>query len=176
MLELDVVLSEGYDENTGKFVSTTQRVQLEHSLASLSKWESVFEKPFLGPEEKQHDETFTYIEMMVVGPKLSPAVLLELVRSHNEEIQTYIGRKMSGTKLAEVQKQAGSRRETITSELIYSWMVEMNIPFETQMWHLNRLITLIRVISLKRAPKKKMTAAERAALNRQRQAKHNTRG
>jgi len=176
VLELDVVVSESYDETSNKFVSTTQRVHLEHSLASLSKWESVFEKPFLGTDAKDHEETFAYIEMMVVGPKLTPAVLLELVKTHSGEIQSYINRTMSGTRISEVQKQTGSRRETITSELIYSWMVEMNIPFETQYWHLNRLITLIRVISLKRSPKKKMTAAERSELNRQRQAMQNTRG
>lgn len=175
MLELDVVIAEGYDENSNKFVSTVQRVQLEHSLASLSKWESAFEKPFLGAENKSYEETFAYIEMMILGPQPPPEVLLELVRTHHEAIQEYIDRKMSGTRISQIQKGQG-RRQTITSELIYSWMVEMAIPFETQYWHLNRLITLIQVISLKRTPKKKMSAAERAALNRQRQTKHNSRG
>jgi hypothetical protein len=175
MLELDVVVAESYDEKTCKFVPTTQRVQLEHSLASMSKWESTFEKPFLSSEDKRHDETLSYIEMMVQGSKPSPEVLLELVRTHHDEIQVYINRAMSGTKISEVRKSSG-RRDTITSELIYSWMVEMRIPFETQYWHLNRLITLIRVINLKNSPKKKMTAAERQQLNRQRQAQHNRRG
>lgn len=175
MLELDVVVAEAYDDQTHKFVSTTQRVQLEHSLASMSKWEAVFEKPFLSSDDKQHDETFAYIEMMVQGPKLASEVLLELVKTYHSDIQLYINRKMSGTKISEVQKSSG-RRDTITSELIYSWMVEMRIPFEAQNWHLNRLIMLIRVINLKNSPKKKMTAAERQQLNRQRQAQHNRRG
>lgn len=175
MLELDVVIAEAYDEKDQKFVPTTQRVQLEHSLVSVSKWESVFEKPFLGPEEKSSDEIVAYIEMMIQGPHPSPEVLLNLIKHHLEEIQKYIDRKMSGTRISEVKKGSG-RREVITSELIYSWMVEMNIPFETQNWHLNRLITLIRVISLKRTPKQKMTPAERHALNRQRQTKHKSRG
>lgn len=175
MLELDVVVSEAYDENTNKFVLTRQRVQLEHSLASLSKWESKFEKPFLGPDVKSYDETFAYIQMMVVGSELTPEVFLELVKSHNSEIQEYIDKKMTATKIAEVQKKEG-RRQTVTSELIYSWMVELQISFETQHWHLNRLITLIRVLTVKNTAKKKMTAAERQQLNRQRQAKHNTRG
>lgn len=175
MLELDVVVSEAYDESTNKFVLTRQRIQLEHSLASLSKWESTFEKPFLGPGDKSHEETFAYIEMMVLGTKLTPEILLELIKSHNTEIQTYIDRKMTATKIAEVEKKQG-RRQIVTSELIYSWMVELQIDFETQYWHLNRLITLIRVLTLKNTAKKKMTAAERQQLNRQRQAKHNTRG
>lgn len=175
MLELDVVVSEGYDETTQKFVSAKQRVLLEHSLASMSKWESAFEKPFLSDDEKKHDETFAYIEMMIQGSKPPPEILLELVKTHHEEIQTYINRKMSGTKIAEIQKASG-RREVITSEVIYSWMVAMSIPFETQHWHLNRLITLIRVINLKNSPKKKLSAAERSQLNRQRQIKNNSRG
>lgn len=175
MLELDVVVSEAYDEIADKFVLTKQRVQLEHSLASMSKWESVFEKPFLGSDDKQTEETLAYIDMMVMGPKLPPEVLLELVKVHHEEIQMYINRKMSATKISEIQKASG-RRETITSEVIYSWMVTMTIPFETQHWHLNRLIMLIRVINLKNSPKKKMSAAERQQLNRQRQVQHKTRG
>lgn len=175
MLELDVVVSEAYDENTNKFVQTTQRVQLEHSLATLSKWESVFEKPFLGPEKKTNNETLAYIELMIVGDRPSPEVFLELIKNHIDEIQEYIDRKMTGTRIHEIQKQQG-RREVITSEVIYSWMVEMQIPFVTENWHLNRLITLIRVLSVKRAPKRKMSAAERHALNRQRQAQLRSRG
>jgi hypothetical protein len=175
MLELDVVIAEAYDETSNKFVPTLQRVQLEHSLASVSKWESVFEKPFLSPDDKETDELFGYIEMMILDPKPTPEILLEIVRSHHETIQTYINRKMSGTRIAEIQKGQG-RQGTITSEVIYSWMVEMNIPFETQNWHLNRLITLIRVISTNRAPKKKLSAAERQALNRQRKAQAKSRG
>lgn len=174
MLEIDVVVSEAYDESTEKFVQTQQRVELEHSLVSMSKWESVFEKPFLGREEKNNDETIAYIEMMIQGPQPSPEVLLELVKNHHGEILAYIDRKMSATNIAQTQKGGG--RETVTSEQIYSWMVSMSIPFETQHWHLNRLIMLIRVISLQNAPKKKMTAAQRQALNRQRQAQHRSRG
>lgn len=175
MLELDVVVAEAYDEKEQKFVPTTQRVQLEHSLATMSKWESVFEKPFLGPQEKKNDEVVAYIEMMIQGPQPSAEVLLALIKNHLKEIQHYIDRKMTGTRIAEVKK-SGGRQEIISSEVIYSWMVEMNIPFETQHWHLNRLITLIRVISVKRSPKKKMSAAERQALNQKRKAQYNTRG
>jgi hypothetical protein len=175
MLELDVVVSEAYDETSNKFVQTKHCVQLEHSLATVSKWESVFEKPFLGPEEKKQEETLAYIEMMVVGRKLAPEVLLELVKSHYKEIQAYIDRKMTGTKISQMQQGAG-RREIITSEIIYAWMVQMRIPFEAQHWHLNKLIMLIRVISVQNSPKKKMTAAERQQLNRQRQAQRNSRG
>lgn len=176
MLELNVVVAEAYDETKGKFVSTTNRVHLEHSLASMSKWESVFEKPFLGPDQKTDEETLAYIELMIVGPKPPPEVFLNLVKNHMNEIQAYISKDMTATKISEIQKKTGGRRQIITNELIYSWMVGMQIPFETEHWHLNRLIMLIRVISTQNAPKRKMTNAERQQLNRQRQAQAKRRG
>lgn len=176
MLELNVVVAEAYDETTGKFVPTTNRVHLEHSLASMSKWESLFEKPFLGPEQKSDQETLAYIELMIVGPKPPPEVFLRIIQKHMDEIQAYISKEMTATKISEIQKKNGGRRQIITNELIYSWMVGMQIPFETEHWHLNRLIMLIRVISMQNAPKKKMTPAERQQLNRQRQAQAKRRG
>lgn len=176
MLELNVVVAEAYDENLNKFVPTTSRVQLEHSLASMSKWESMFEKPFLGPAEKTDSETLGYIELMIVGPKPPPEVFLKLIQNHMAEIQTYISKEMTATKISEIQKKNGGRRQVITNELIYSWMVGMQIPFETEHWHLNRLIMLIRVISLQNAPKQKMTPAQRQQLNRQRQSQMKSRG
>jgi hypothetical protein len=176
MLELDVVVAEAYDEQLNKFVPTTSRVHLEHSLASMSKWESVFEKPFLGPEQKSDKETLGYIELMIVGPKPPPEVFLKLVQNHMGEIQDYISKDMTATKISEIQKKNGGRRQVITNELIYSWMVGMQIPFETEHWHLNRLIMLIRVIGAQNAPKRKMTNSERQQLNRQRQAQSKRRG
>jgi hypothetical protein len=92
------------------------------------------------------------------------------------EIQDYISKEMTATKISEIQKKNGGRRQVITNELIYSWMVGMQIPFETEHWHLNRLIMLIRVIGAQNAPKRKMTNAERQQLNRQRQAQNKRRG
>ena len=88
MLELNVVVAEAYDETAEKFVPTTNRVHLEHSLASMSKWESVFEKPFLGPAPKSDKETLAYIELMIVGPKPPPEVFLRIIQNHMDEIQT----------------------------------------------------------------------------------------
>src|SRR5687768_14169364 len=104
MLEINIVVAEAYDETTEKFVQTTQRVELEHSLVTVSKWESVFEKPFLSKDEKKIEETLAYIEMMIQGPKPAPEIVLELVKNHHEEIQSYIDRKMSATRIAEIQQ------------------------------------------------------------------------
>jgi hypothetical protein len=176
MLEIDVALSESYDELTESFVaSNSRKVRLEHSLVTLSKWESVWEKPFLAKEDKTTEETVSYIEMMIVDDDLPPEVFQKLLENHLEEVKNYIAAGKTATKLHD-DPNAPHSRETLTSELIYYLMIAMNVPVEFEHWHLNRLITLLRVINLKNTPKKKMSAAERRNLNRARLAKHNTRG
>lgn len=176
MLELNVTTVESYDESTLKFTTTASvRVELEHSLVSVSKWESLWEVPFLGKEDKTSEQMVSYVRMMIQGDDPPPEVFNRVLADHLPEIKAYIEAKMTATTIAESQGPAG-RPETITSELIYYWMISMQIPVEFQHWHLNRLIMLIRVITVKNAPKKKMSAADRKALNQQRLAKYNTRG
>ena len=176
MLEINVVTGESYDETDSKFkTDQTYRVELEHSLVSVSKWESLWEIPFLGKDDKTSEQTVSYVRMMIRGDDPPPEVFQKLLTSHLPEIKTYIEAKMTATTVAEAPGSSG-RPEIITSELIYFWMISMKIPVQFQDWHLNRLITLIRVITLKNAPKKKMSMADRKALNRQRLAQHNTRG
>lgn len=176
MLEIDVVLYEHYDEEKGVFVPTdTHRVVLEHSLLSMSKWESFFEEPFLNDREKSSEQTIAYVRMMNVGGEIPADVFHLLITNHMESIVSYIKAKNTATRLSAGGDPQGAK-ETITSELIYYWMVSMQIPVEFERWHLNRLITLIRIIALKNSPKKKMTLTERRNLNRQRLSKYNTRG
>lgn len=176
MLEIDVPTEESYDEESSRFLITrSYRVRLEHSLVSVSKWESVWEKAFLGKEDKTREQTISYVKLMILNENLPPEVFHKLVEHHLGAVQTYISAPMTATKLRSDPASAQSR-ETITSELIYYWMISLNVPVQFEHWHLNRLITLIRVINFKNAPKKKMSGTERRALNRQRLAQHGSRG
>lgn len=176
MLEIRVALGEVYDEESSKFVTSSSfTVRLEHSLSSVSKWESVWEEPFLGKKEKTRKQTISYIEKMILDDNLPPGVFQTLIDKHLQEIMDYVSADMSATKI-KVDPNSPQSRETITSELIYYWMISMNIPVQFEHWHLNRLITLIRVFNLKNAPKKKMSAKERRELNRQRLQQRGTRG
>lgn len=176
MLEITVKTEESFDEATAKFVKTKPfKVCLEHSLVSVSKWESIWEKAFLGEEDKTREETLSYVRLMILNDELPPEVFEELIKTHLDEIRSYVSAPMTATKLAS-NPNAPRSRETTTAELIYYWMISLNVPIEFQHWHLNRLITLVRVISLKNTPQKRMSMRERRELNRARLARNGTTG
>jgi len=180
MLTITVGATDVYDESADKF-STEGGVelQLEHSLISLSKWESEFERPFLGKDDKTTEEVLAYIRCMIVTPNPPEDILQRLSKENLEAVNAYIDRKMTATWFSE-QPGAPKTREVITSELVYYWMTVFQIPFECESWHLNRLFTLIRICNIKQAKPKKMSRAEIAARNRelnaQRKAQLGTRG
>ena len=180
MLRITIPAAELWDERTEQFVYTKQQtLQLEHSLVSLSKWESKWCKPFLSKTDKTVEETIDYIKCMTLTQNVNPVVYNSLTKQNIDEINAYIQAPMTATTFNDIQKK-GFNREQITSELVYYWMVTLNIPFECQKWHLNRLITLIRVCSIKNSPKQKVSrreiASRNAALNAARRKKLNTTG
>lgn len=167
MLTITVGGTESFDEGRQKFVISGGRsLELEHSLVSLSKWESKYEKPFLGKEKKSPEEVFFYIQCMEMTGEVPEEVFHELSESNFKEVNAYIDAKMTATWFSD-QPGAPKTREVITAELIYYWMTVFQIPFECETWHLNRLFTLIRICNVKQAKPKKMSRSELAARNRE---------
>lgn len=180
MLTIIVPGVEMFDEETQEFVSKDDvTLELEHSLVSLSKWESTHEKPFLSNDDKTTEEVLEYVKIMVVTPNVPNQVFEKLSNDNIDEINKYIDAKMTATWFSEAPG-APKSRDIITAELIYYWMITFQIPFECERWHLNRLFTLIRVCNIKQAKPKKMSRSEIAARNRelnaQRKAQLGTRG
>lgn len=180
MLYITIPSCEMYDESTEEFVyAKEQTLQLEHSLVSLSKWESKWCKPFLSKQDKTMEETIDYVRCMTVNQVSDPTVYSRLTLDNLNSINEYIGSPMTATTFSNTPK-GGSNGEQVTSELIYYWMIALNIPFECQKWHLNRLLTLIRVCEVKNQPPKKMSKREimsrNAALNAARRKKLGTKG
>lgn len=180
MLKITVPASERYNELTDEFITVKeQNLQLEHSLVSLSKWESKWCKPFLKNEDKTAEEHLDYIRCMTLTQNVDPNVYYNLSKANYEEINNYIDAPMTATWFSDRDSKGGSR-EIITAEIIYYWMINFNIPFECQKWHLNRLLTLIRVCSIKNSPPKQMSRSEmfsrNRALNEARKKAMNSRG
>lgn len=180
MLKITIDSQEHFDEETSRFIEVGGvELELEHSLVSVSKWESIFQKPFLTAGEKSNEELAGYIEAMIVTPDFPPEVFSRLSQKNISDITDYIDSKQSATTFGKMPERKG-RGETITSELIYYWMVAFNIPFECENWHLNRLFSLIRICNMKNSKPKKMSKHEIAQRNRelnaQRRAELGTRG
>lgn len=177
MLIIDIPAIETYDEDTNTFGSIPgKRLFLEHSLVSISIWESKYKRPFLNERNQlSPEEMLDYICMMCIPRIFDATELMGLTKSNLEAIRTYIEDRPTATALP---KQSGaSNRETITSELIYTWMVQEQIPFTPcETWNIQRLLTLINYVALKNQPPKKMSRAEtmkqHAALTYARRAQH----
>ena len=180
MLQIVIPALEYWDEEKERFVSEKEQVlQLEHSLISLSKWESKWCKSFLSTKELSREENMDYIRCMTITKNVSPDTYRRLTNQHIEQINEYIKAPMTATTFREGRGAKG-RKRIITAELIYYWMVAFNMPVEFQKWHPNRLLTLIRVCEIENSPKKKQSAndilRENAALNAARKAQLKTKG
>ena len=165
MLEIIIPGLELFNEETNEFTYYEDvLLELEHSLVSISKWESKWCKPFLDGKDKTIEEIVDYVRCMTINDKVEPDVYDRLTEENLVVINEYIGRPMTATTFNNEKKSTG--REIITSEIIYYWMVSFNIPFECQYWHLNRLLTLIKVCNVKNNPPKKMSQKEILARNK----------
>lgn len=179
MLEITIPKREMYNEKTNEFFETKEyTIRLEHSLVSLSKWESKWNKPFMSKQQKTIEETLDYIRCMTITQNIPEEAYNGLTQENIEAINKYIDLPMTATTFP----KGGNRNsnEIVTSELIYYWMIALNVPMECQKWHLNRLLTLIKVCNVKQTPGKKMSNREimsrNAALNAARRKQLHSKG
>lgn len=183
MLRVTVPARELWDEAKGEFVQIKEcTLQLEHSLLSLSKWESKWKRPFLDKnDDLTSEQALDYIRCMTINPNVDPMVYYGMNSTIINQINAYIDDQMTATWFSkEEQKRSGINREKVTSELIYYWMICHQIPWQAEKWHLNRLLTLIQVCNVKNSTPKQMSKSElmrrNAQLNAKRRAKLGTRG
>lgn len=166
MLQITIEGREFFDNDSEEFIETkTRTLQLEHSLISISKWESEWEKPFISDDDKTPEETIDYIRCMTITPNVDPKLYLGLSKDNIDAVNKYIGKKMSATTFYN-KKQKTRNKKVVTSEYIYYWMIAYGIPQEYQKWHLSRLLTLINICDNENAPKEKMSRKELAERNR----------
>lgn len=180
MIVIEIPPTEFFDESTETFESVRGcSLKLEHSLLSVSKWESRWKKPFLDVKGKTEEETLDYVRCMTLNPPQNDSVYYAIPNEEIERIGSYIETDQTATWFNE-SKNAPPNRQIVTSELIYYWMVSCGIPFECQKWHLSRLMTLIRICQVKNSPDKKMSQrdifAQNSKLNAARRAARRSRG
>ena len=181
LLQITVPISpEGWDEERQEFVDPqVKTLQLEHSLVSISKWESKWHKAFLSKKDKTEEEIFDYIKCMTLTQNVDPSVYDHLTVDNVNQIKAYIEDPMTAT-VINTNSSDKSNKETVTSELIYYWMIAVNIPSEYQKWHINRLLKLIEVCKVKNSPPKKRSKSNimrsNAALKAARRKQLGTRG
>lgn len=181
MYKLTIPKGEWFDEQKQEFINIDHEVKLslEHSLVSLSKWESKWKKPYLSLDEKTKEEKIDYVRCMTLTQNVDPMIYYCIPPIEFAKIDAYINDTMTATTFSDNKTKSGGK-EVITSEIIYYWMTCYNIPFECQKWHLGRLMTLIRVCAVKNAPAKKMSQNEiysrNKALNQARRAKMHSKG
>lgn len=182
MLHIVIPDAELYDENNNEFVIRKgASLTMEHSLLSLAKWESKYHKPFLTDGEKTLEETLDYYQCMTITQNIDPSVYRNITLEISKQIDAYMSDPMSAATFNDsfLNKKMNDG-SFITAEIIYYWMICANIPFECQKWHLNRLLNLIRVVSAKNAPTKKIPKSELLArqrrLNEERKARFKTKG
>ena len=182
MLKVKIPDQTIWNEKTERFINIKEtELQLEHSLISLAKWESKWHKPFLGKEDKTEEEILDYIRCMTLTQHVDPNIYLYIPSSILKEIFDYIEDPMTATWFSNSEEKRGvGKKEVITAEIVYYWMVTLNIPVQFEKWHLNRLLTLIRVINVKNTPAKKMSKkdllARNSQLNAARRVKFNSKG
>lgn len=190
-LVLTVPGGEYYNDDTNTFFEVKeQTIRLKHSLVSISKWEAKYQRPFIDEKKPPtREEMLDYIRFMTITQNVDRSIYNRLTSSHHELINKYINSKMCGTSIGDDKEQSkqmrGRYKKPISSELIYYWMTEYNIPFECRKWHFGRLMMLIRVCGIKKAQmnnaakgKKGKTNSGRdyRSINAANKRKYNTRG
>lgn len=166
MLTIVIPESELFDQENNEFITIKeQNLVMEHSLVSVAKWESKWKKSFLHSKDKTWEENIDYYRCMTITKNVNPIVYRNITPVVAKKIQAYIDDSMTATTFN--QKESADRREIITAEIIYYWMVSYNIPFECQKWHLNRLLALINVCGIKASPEKKMSQQAIYAQNKE---------
>ena len=180
MLQLDFPGYETWDPVKEEFIYTqgAKNVQLEHSLLSISKWESKYHKPFLETKMSIEELIYYISKCMCITKGVNEDIFLHTPKSLLDEINAYINDPMTAT--PKLPSDKGPSNEIITSELIYYWMSQGNINWDAERWHLNRLLKLIELTSYKNTPPEKRSKADmfkdRREENARRRALWNTKG
>lgn len=190
MLQIVIPATKGeqlWDEKNEVFVyrgeDVERKLQLEHSLVSIRKWETKWNKAFLSEKTKKtltNEEAVDYIRCMTITQNVNPTVYDRLTSENMAEIEKYMNSPMTAVALTNRPRNNTGPKDVVTSELIYYWMISYGIPIQCEKWHLNSLLALIQVFNMKNSngPKRnqRQLISDYARINAQRRKEWKTRG
>lgn len=169
------------NENTNEFIYIDVKettLSLEHSLISIRKWEEKWKKAFLEQEELSVEESRDYVRCMTLNSKVDNKIYNYIPDTVMVKIVEYMRDPMSATVISVVKPE--TKKEVVTAEVVYAWLVNLGIPFEVEKWHINKLLKLIQVLNIKNGTNKpldaKTAAAQRRAINKVNRAKYHSKG
>lgn len=177
--------SDFWDDAHEQFLSfPAQHLIMEHSLLSLSKWESHWRTPFLDTGEKTVTQWVDYFKCMTINlASIDPMSYYTFSEAEYNKIVNYIATPQTATTFAEdAIRHPATGRHVETSETIYYSMAALGIPFECEKWHLSRLLALIRIGAIRSRgnDERKMSKADQsqmyAELNARRRQQYHTSG
>lgn len=180
MITIDLGTLEYYDSEKNEFVyEEGGKVRFEYSLKMLYEWEGKWKKAFLkGNKNLTTEEAVDFYIMMALDPIDKKFMTGEAM----ETLSKYVNDPQTATTFADGQNgnTSPSKGKIFTSEELYAMMITSNVPLDFENRNLNRLITILRVISVQNTPPKKMSKndiyRQNAALNAERKARLNTKG
>ena len=178
MLQLEIGALDLFEEETSTFyVLDPTTIQMEHSLLSISRWEAEWKKPFFAREAHTEEQWISYFKYMTITRNVDPLVYTYLSEANRKAITDYISDPMTATS---VNNGTSSSNSIVTSEVIYGWLVSLQIPFEVEKWHINRLTMLVQVVNASMSKGKKLPMSEvysqQREINAMRRAAHNSKG
>ena len=168
VLKILIPGKEDWDEANQCFIYSKDTVlNLKHSLVSIAKWETNWNISFLdkfGKKETTVEQVLDYIRCMTINQNIDPNVYKCLTNKNVEDVFTYIGSSMTATTFSDHLKPG--RKRIVTSELVYSWMIDFGVPFQCEKWPFDRLITLLRVCEAEHREHKKGSTSSAMKRNR----------
>lgn len=182
MLTVHIPDVELFNNATGEFsYAKGGTLTLEHSLVAVHEWESKWKKPYLSQKKKTREESVDYIRCMIVEGHVDDEALRAIPNDVMTTVDNYIHDPMTATIIhSEGQSSNSSNGTFTTAEIIYWQMTVLNIPIVFETRHLNKLLTLIKICSIKNGKPKMLSKQERYERNRkineQNKKRYNTKG
>lgn len=179
MLKIIVPETELFDQTNGEFLTVKKQIlMLEHSLVSISKWESKWKIPYLYTERKTLEQDRDYVRCMTITQNVDPIIYKCLTKEVWDKIYDYMNDPMTASNVP--SKKKPGVKNIVTAETIRYWMIMFNIPVEYEKWHINQLLALIKYCEWKQSDSEKLTPSELYArnsrLNAERKRKLHTKG